>query len=115
MFEYLLHDEFAVSSALVIAPLNVAENVWAQECSKWEHLHGIRCAKIMGTAKQRLKALNTKADLYVINRENVVWLMDQLGGKLPYDMVILDELSSFKSTGAKRWKCLKKQSSPCPM
>lgn len=108
LFVYRLWDEFSVRKCLVIAPKNVAANVWAQECRKWDHLQDIRCSVIMGTAKQRLKALQTDADLYITNRDNVVWLLDQLNGKLPFDMVILDELSSFKSVKAQRWKALKK-------
>lgn len=102
-------DYFTAKRALVIAPKNVAANVWAQECQKWDHLRTMRCAHIMGTEKQRLAALASSADLYIVNRENVVWLMEQLGGSLnSFDMVILDELSSFKSASAKRWKALKK-------
>lgn len=103
-----LWDDFTVKKALVIAPKNVAQNVWAQECRKWEHTQGIRCALVMGTAAQRLRALSSDADLYIINRENVVWLVDTLQNRLPFDMVIVDELSSFKSTKAKRWKAIKK-------
>ena len=103
-----LWDDFTVKKALVIAPKNVAQNVWAQECRKWEHTQGIRCALVMGTAAQRLRALSSDADLYIINRENVVWLVDTLQNRLPFDMVIIDELSSFKSTKAKRWKAIKK-------
>ena len=103
-----LWDDFTVKRALVIAPKNVAQNVWAQECRKWEHTQGIRCALVMGTAAQRLRALSSDADLYIINRENVVWLVDTLQNRLPFDMVIVDELSSFKSTKAKRWKAIKK-------
>ena len=103
-----LWDDFTVKKALVIAPKNVAQNVWAQECRKWEHTQGIRCALVMGTAAQRLRALSSDADLYIINRENVVWLVDTLQNRLPFDMVIVDELSSFKSTKAKRWKAVKK-------
>ena len=87
-----LWDDFTVRKALVIAPKNVANNVWAQECEKWDHLTGIRCSIITGTAQQREAAVRVPADLYIVNRENVVWLMDLLGGRLPYDMVILDEL-----------------------
>lgn len=103
-----LWDDFTVRRALVIAPKNVAENVWAQECTKWDHTSGIRCSIITGTAAQRRKALNTDAHLYIINRENVVWLLDELGGKLPFDAVVLDELSSFKNQTSKRWKALRK-------
>lgn len=102
-------DMFTVKKALVIAPKNVAQNVWAQECKKWDHTKNIRCSAILGTAKQRLYALHKDADLYIINRENVVWLLEELGGRLDmFDMVIIDELSSFKSPTAKRWKALKK-------
>ena len=103
-----LWDDFTVRKALVIAPKNVAENVWAQECGKWEHLTGIRCSLITGSAEKRRRALAADADLYVINRENTVWLLEQTGGTLPFEMVILDELSSFKSHQAKRWKALRK-------
>ena len=103
-----LWDTFTVRKALVIAPKNVAQNVWAQECRKWDHTQGIRCSVILGTEKQRLAALNTDADLYIINRENVCWLLETLKGKFPFDMVVLDELSSFKSQTSKRWKALKK-------
>lgn len=100
---------FTARRALVIAPKNVAQNVWAQECLKWDHTKNLRCSTILGTEKQRKEALAADADLYIINRENVVWLMEQLHGSLErFDMVILDELSSFKSTSAKRWKALKK-------
>lgn len=103
-----LWDEFTVRRCLVIAPKNVAESVWAQETRKWDHLTGLRCSVLSGTPKQRLAALHKDADLYIIGRDNLLWLMDQTKGKLPYDMVVLDELSSFKSTKAKRWKALKK-------
>ena len=102
-------NRFTARRALVIAPKNVAQNVWAQECLKWDHTKNLRCSTILGTEKQRKEALAADADLYIINRENVVWLMEQLHGSLGrFDMVILDELSSFKSTSAKRWKALKK-------
>lgn len=93
---------------MVIAPKNVAENVWAQECTKWDHTSAIKCSIITGTAAQRRKALHADAHLYIINRENVVWLLDELNGVLPFDMVILDELSSFKNQTSKRWKALRK-------
>ena len=103
-----LWDEFTVRRCLVIAPKNVAENVWAQECGKWDHLTGIRCSLITGTAQKRRRALAADADLFIINRENVVWLLEETGGTLPFEMVVLDELSSFKSHQAKRWKALKR-------
>lgn len=109
MFVEYKDNLFTARRALVIAPKNVAQNVWAQECLKWDHTKDLRCSIILGTEKQRKAALAADADLYIINRENVVWLMEQLHGSLKrFDMVILDELSSFKSTSAKRWKALKK-------
>lgn len=108
VFNTLKWDMFTVRKALVIAPKNVAENVWAQECEKWDHLRHIRCVHVMGTAKQRIKALSTDADLYIINRENVVWLIEYLNNKLPFELIIIDELSSFKAASTKRWKALKK-------
>ena len=109
VFSEYKNNLFTARRALVIAPKNVAQNVWAQECLKWDHTKDLRCSMILGTEKQRKAALAADADLYIINRENVVWLMDQLSGSLSmFDMVILDELSSFKSTSAKRWKALKR-------
>ena len=93
---------------LVIAPKRVAENTWSKETAKWEHLKHLRIAKIMGTQAERIKALQKPADLYVINRENVVWLVDTLGKRWPFPIVVIDELSSFKSIQAKRWKALRK-------
>lgn len=104
----LLFDLLEEGPVLVIAPKRVAENTWSKECAKWEHLQHLRVAKIMGTEKQRLEALNTTADLYVINRENVVWLVDTLQNRWPFPIVVIDELSSFKSAQAKRWKALRK-------
>lgn len=93
---------------LVIAPKRVAENTWSKETAKWEHLRHLRVIKVMGTAKQRQEALLTKADIYVINRENVVWLVEAVGAHWPFPIVVIDELSSFKSAQAKRWKALRK-------
>ena len=93
---------------LVIAPKRVAEHTWARECEKWEHLRHLKVVKIMGTAKQRQDALNEQADIYVINRENVVWLTEQVGKNWPFPIVVIDELSSFKSAQAKRWKALRR-------
>ena len=93
---------------LVIAPKRVAENTWAKECEKWDHLRHLRVSCIMGTAKQRQAALETPADLYVLGRDNVVWLIEYLSGRWPFPIVIIDELSSFKSNQAKRWKALRR-------
>ena len=104
----LLHDYMEDGPVLVIAPKRVAENTWSKETAKWEHLSHLRISKIMGTAKQREEAINATADIYVINRENVVWLVETVGKNWPFKIVVIDELSSFKSASAKRWKALRR-------
>lgn len=104
----LLYDYFTVSKVLVIAPLRVARTTWAGEVHKWDHLKDLEISRVLGSEKQRLEALNQNADIYIINRENVVWLVDLYKKKWPFDMVIIDELSSFKSSSAKRFKALRK-------
>ena len=104
----LLYDRLEIDKVLVIAPLRVAEDTWSREAEKWDHLAGLRISKILGTAQQRTAALEEDADIYVINRENVVWLVEHLGREWPFDMVVIDELSSFKSNQAKRFKYLRK-------
>lgn len=104
----LLNDYLEDGPVLVIAPKRVAENTWSKEASKWEHLHHLRVSKVMGTEKQRLDALNVRADIYVINRENIVWLVEKLMLRWPFPIVVIDELSSFKSAQAKRWRALRK-------
>lgn len=106
--DQLLHDSLEDGPVLVIAPKRVAEYTWGRECSKWEHLRHLRVSRIMGTAKRRQDALTVQADLYVINRENVVWLIDQVGKQWPFRIVVIDELSSFKSAQSKRWKSLRR-------
>ena len=106
--DLLLHDLLEEGPVLVIAPKRVAENTWSKEAQKWEHLQHLRVSKIMGTAKQRQNALASPADIYVINRENVVWLVDYLQNRWPFPVVVVDELSSFKSAQAKRWKALRR-------
>jgi SNF2 family DNA or RNA helicase len=106
--DQLLHDFLEDGPVLVIAPKRVAENTWSKETAKWEHLQHLRVEKIMGTERQRLAALSSPADLYVINRENVVWLVDTLQNRWPFPIVVIDELSSFKSAQAKRWKALRR-------
>lgn len=103
-----LWDSFTVRRCLVVAPKNVAENVWTAEPRKWDHLRGLRVSLVAGSATHRQQALHKDADLYVIGRDNLVWLMEVYNGKLPFEMVVLDELSSFKSHLTKRWKCIKK-------
>lgn len=95
----------------MIAPKRVAENTWSRESEKWEHLRHLRVVKVMGPENQRLAALENQADIYVINRENVVWLvelMQKWPGGWPFPVVVIDELSSFKSAQAKRWKALRR-------
>lgn len=104
----LIYEEFAANKALVIAPKRVAQDTWSRECEKWEHLHDLRISLVLGTQKQRMDALAADADVYVINRENVVWLLEDSGYPFDYDIVVIDELSSFKSNKAKRWKALRK-------
>ena len=106
--DQILHDLMEDGPVLVIAPKRVAENTWSKETEKWEHLRHLRISKIMGTQTERLKAIQTPADIYVINRENVVWLVERVGKRWPFPIVVIDELSSFKSVGAKRWKALRK-------
>lgn len=106
--DLLLNDYLENGPTLVIAPKRVAENTWSKETAKWEHLQHLRIARIMGTQAQRLAALNMPADVYVINRENVVWLVDTVGKQWPFPIVVVDELSSFKSAQAKRWKALRR-------
>ena len=104
-----LYDSLAVNKVLVIAPLRVARSVWAQEVEKWRHLEHLRVSRCLGTAKQRQAALMREADVYVINRENVVWLVELYGpDKWPFDCVIVDESSSFKNPSSKRFRALKK-------
>ncbi len=104
----LLFDCMEDGPVLVIAPKRVAENTWSKETEKWEHLSHLRISKVMGTAQQRRDALKADADIFVINRENVVWLVDEVGKNWPFKIVVIDELSSFKSSKAKRWRALRK-------
>ncbi|MCW6106315.1 DEAD/DEAH box helicase [Clostridium sporogenes] len=104
----LMYNMFDVSKVLVIAPLRVADTTWQDEIEKWEHLKYLKLSKVLGSKKNRIMALYKKADVYTINRENVPWLVDFYKNDWPFDMVIIDELSSFKSPSAKRFKALKK-------
>ena len=104
----LMCELFDVTRVLVIAPLRVAATVWAEEAEKWDHLRHLRFAKVLGQRQQRVEALHQEADVYVINRENVPWLVEHLHGEWPFDMVVIDELSSFKSPQAARFKALRK-------
>ena len=98
---------FAVNKALVIAPKKVAEDTWQTEAGKWDHLQGLRVVGVLGSAEHRRAALRESADVYVINRENVQWLVQAVGARWPFDTVVLDESSSFKNHRAKRFRALK--------
>lgn len=102
----LIYGRFEVGRVLVIAPKKVAESTWSTEAQKWDHLKHLRIMKIIGTVQQRIRALNTPADVYVINRENVPWLVEYDANNWRFDMVVVDELSSFKSNKAQRFKSL---------
>lgn len=104
----LMYDRFEVNRVLIIAPLSVARFTWTAEAAKWRHLSRLRLSLVLGSESDRIAALNADADIYVINRENVVWLVGQLGKNWKFDMVVADELSSFKSHAAKRFKALKR-------
>lgn len=107
----LMFDSFDVAKTLVIAPLRVAKTVWPEERETWEQASFLKMSVLVGSAKQREAALAAPADIYVINRENVKWLVDYLEKRRipwPFDMVVIDELSSFKNHQSQRWKALKK-------
>lgn len=106
--ERLLYDSYDAVKVLVIAPLRVAEDTWSRESSKWNHTKHLRISKILGDRKKREAALKANADIYVINRENVQWLVGFLGKKWSFDTVVIDELSSFKSSSAQRFRALRR-------
>lgn len=103
----LLFDRLEAEKVLIIAPKRVAENTWSKEAGKWDHLKHLRVSCVSGTAKQRVEALEAPADLYVLGRDNVPWLVEHYGPRWPFDTVVIDELSSFKSHQAKRFKALR--------
>lgn len=102
----LKYNRFLVRKVLVIAPKKVAEGTWTREKDKWDHTKLLRVSPVLGSQAKRIRALNTPADIYIINRENVVWLVDYYRNTWPFDMVVVDESSSFKSHSAKRFKAL---------
>src|SRR5690606_29117704 len=89
----LMHDRFEVGRVLVIAPKKVAEETWTTEAAKWDHTRHLRIAKALGSESERIRALESDADIYVINRENTEWLVERYGRRWPFDMVVIDELS----------------------
>lgn len=104
----LIYDRFEVNKVLIIGSLRVARTTWPEEIKKWEHLKGLRYSVVVGTAAERKAALKEDADVYIINRENVPWLIEQSGMPFDYGMVVIDELSSFKSWQSKRFRSLMK-------
>lgn len=104
----LLYQDLSIERVLVIAPKRVAEDTWSCEAAAWSHLRHLRISTVLGTAKQRERALKTPADIYVTNRENVKWLVTYYGKKWPFDCVVIDELSSFKDASSQRFKALRK-------
>ena len=112
--EELIYDRFEVQRVLVIAPKRVAEDTWTREAEKWDHLH-LTISPVLGSARERTAALDRQADLYVIGRDNVIWLIELLQKRRngwPFDMIVIDELSSFKNPQAKRFRALRK-ALPC--
>ena len=104
----LIHERFLIRKVLVIAPLRVARDTWPSEIKKWDHLSGLMYSVVVGNEEQRKTALSQAADIYIINRENVDWLVTKSGVPFDFDMMVIDELSSFKSHQAKRFKSLLK-------
>ena len=104
----LIFDYFVVRKVLVIAPLRVAKNTWSAEINKWDHLNDLKYSIVVGTPAERKNALKADADIYIINRENIPWLTEYMGAAFDFDMVVIDELSSFKNYQAKRFKALMK-------
>ena len=104
----LLYDTFEATRVLVIAPLRVAEDTWSRESEKWDHLRHLRVSRVLGDVKERRAALRADADIYCINRENVDWLVKLYGTDWPFDLVIVDELSSFRNPSARRFRALRK-------
>ncbi len=102
----LKYDRFQVRKVLIIAPKKVAEGTWTKEKNKWDHTRILRVSQVLGSQAKRIRALNTPADIYITNRENVVWLVEYYKNDWPFDMVVVDESSSFKSHSAKRFKAL---------
>lgn len=103
----LVYNRFQVSRVLIIAPKKVAEATWSREAAKWEHTKHLRVSTILGSAQHRIRALAALADIYIINRENIPWLVGYYQNAWPFDMVVIDESSSFKNSQAKRFKALK--------
>lgn len=105
--QWCIYQDLAISKALIVGPKRVVENVWTSEIKKWEHLKHLKLTKIVGSPQQREKALKEKTDIHLISRDNIVWLCGKYGGHMPYDTLIIDESSSFKSAKSQRFKALR--------
>ena len=104
----LMFEELEINTVLIVAPKRVAESVWDAETEKWQHLNNLKISKVIGDVKERRKALQTKADIYMVGRDNVAWLCGLYGGSmLPFDTLVIDELSSFKNPKSVRFKALR--------
>jgi SNF2 family DNA or RNA helicase len=103
----LMYEDMEISKVLIVAPKRVAQNVWTDEIEKWDQFKHIKASVVLGDARQRVEALKRKADVYIINRENIPWLVRHYQSAWPFDMVVIDELSSFKSPDAERFRSLK--------
>ena len=106
--EELMYELFEIRKVLIIAPKRVAQHTWPDEIKKWEQFQGLKYSLVVGSAKERIAALKQEADIYIISRDNLCWLVESSGAVFDYDMIIIDELSSFKSYSAKRFKALMK-------
>lgn len=104
----MLFDSFEIHKVLIIAPLRVARNTWSAEIEKWEHLKDLKYSKVVGTENERISALKKQVDIYIINRENIQWLVEKSGVPFDFDMLVVDELSSFKNWQSKRFRSLMK-------
>lgn len=104
----LLFDRFEIHKVLVVAPLRVARDTWSAEIEKWEHLKNLQYSVVVGTAQERISALCIPADIYIINRENIQWLVEESGLPFDFDMAVIDELSSFKNHQSKRFRAFMK-------
>lgn len=111
--DWLMYADLSIYRPLVVAPKRVVTDTWARECQKWDHLQHLIVSPVIGGPKQRVEALQKDADIYLISRDNVKWLVEYYGRKWPFDVLVLDELSSFKSPQAGRFKALKKVCGMC--
>lgn len=111
--DYLIYMDLEINNALVIAPKRVVTDTWAKECKKWDHLSKLRVVPIVGKPEKREEALKKDADVYLISRDNIKWLVEYLGKRWKFDALIIDELSSFKSPGTNRFKALRKVAHRC--